>query len=793
VFRGRSAPVSLSTALQALALTPQPHMASPYIAYPGFAGCRPAVPPPTSKSSSPAFNVIANSPPSTRLEDGTRVEASKTQASKDYLAAVQRDRAPLDLTLGCEFEFILAVSTSPTESGGMGNVSSCYTGRQLILDALRQPLPATCSTCGTPHGFMLALPRDMHTSGYETWAVESDCTIRLTEDEGDALGGDKDYVETYSVELKTRVMSANRDLLTTRDRGPPAHTHSISWAEEVRAVLSHLNKTFNAPDDDFPRYRLMTNTTCGNHVHVGNGHHGFPLQTIKNLMSAYAACEPAIDLLQTTDRIGASGAATMKRDKPWIGPKHGPFSSEDSEAYNSSLSALHSHGVYAHCRARNRQHAQDPGSYPANAFATDDAVRAAAFQYSLPAAVAIVQHAPDLSALQGLTAGYSHSCTFNLENLRDMGEAAAARYAKMTVEFRQHAATLDPEEVLPWMDFLLRLTLHAHATAVNADTGDLIGKFLRPDFGAIDLLTMIGCSSSTLAHYARKLGGAASLSQILVMQAAGLKADDSYAQQQHREALIHLETLAPNHPSKNLLRQNINDRFAGTSRPNIGKRLLQKFLAGGYGQFPDSVLDGVDFHFPGFTPTDAQAQAARARLRVGWVHPEAHPPSGSDAPVLQPRTYGDFVPDTRASTQWIPDTRATERWIPDDGTVAEPGETGWRPSPYASLPEDAYVSRFTGLRVPGVGPAIDSPGRGVWGGENPDPVMLQLRAMMTSPDSEPDEPAEPAAPAHLPARPRGTGMAEAQGRQGVEDWFRDSLPDYNGLPPYDGAPGGTVE
>ncbi|KAK5686258.1 hypothetical protein LTS10_002374 [Elasticomyces elasticus] len=581
---------------------------------------------------------------------------SKHQGKQAYLDYVQAEEAPLDLSLGLECEFVLAICTYPETSGNScRGVSKNVAGRQIIADALRRPIRAACSDCGVTHSFTIpakVASDDRSDDAYTEWQVTYDNSIVL--DEMELLGETVKFFEFYACELRSRILHANHPVPTRNNQSTPSHTHTISFREEIRAVLAHLNKTFNTP-----RYRLLTNKSCGVHVHIGNRvNAGFPLKTVKNLLSTFTACESMIDSLQASDRIAHCEIPTTSPDQGFITVRHGR--TDEDSAYNTSLCCLHAQQVYnrrsheLHASREMRENDPDWFEYPRSSFASSALVKEAAYQFTMAAAVTIVQHAPDLAALKALQCRWEHQVTVNLENLPEVGENNALR--KMTIEFRQHAATLNADELLAWVDVLLSITTHAHQT---------------PDEEFAELCN--GCSTQTIAHYDSRVG-ASSLQQIVGQ-------DDATKASPYHDMLLENETnalnaanaLGPQDLFGPLVHNVLANRLATLHRGNINLIMLKKFLGGGYGQLPDDLLDKIDFQTVG-------GDSAKQRLRVGYV-------SSAPAPVY------DAWADTVSSVDCIRPSRPRDM------------ELGGAPDSSASNSPDRLT--FAGLSIHDIDPDYD--------------------------------------------------------------------------------------
>ncbi|KAK0940001.1 hypothetical protein LTR29_008470 [Friedmanniomyces endolithicus] len=585
---------------------------------------------PSTPSSQPDMSFNSN-PPSGDQSPVTPFRRTN-QALQQHATLNRATEAPLDITLGIEIECILAHCTFPqlSQTNGLFVYPSSF-GEDAVTDALSEPIEAICSTCGEVHLIKLPVkpsPESRHSVSddtvdtYSRWDVTHDSSISMNEEEKTDLHNNIKYFDFYSIEIRSRILSADTPLQTTPSESDPEHTHSIGYYEEINAVLSHLNKTFNTPPAG--RFTLLTNHSCGMHVHVGNGKEGFPLQTVKNMLAAYYACEPAIDTLHASNRIGGSGIPCLPPGQSYVGISTGCFDFPDPDAYNPPMSAVHAKAV--HKRRRQAAFPDEDRSfhyqvqYPESLFDSNPAVKDAAFQFTTKAALVLIENAPNVRALQELQAGQAHACTVNLENLQDFQDSDAHGgydIPKMTIEFRQAASSLDADEVQAWLDVLVSLTHHAHATSDKAFAKLAKATFLSPRFSARNLLTILGCAPRTLAHYGSKVAGSASLALIIArttqpahVPAGSVYHDDLAAREEHR-----LTSSPLFNPFYKLQLPNLKDRLALIHRGHINRRILKKFLAGGYGQFTDHHLNALDFSAIG-------GDAARQRLRIGWVNPE---------------------------------------------------------------------------------------------------------------------------------------------------------------------------
>ena len=514
------------------------------------------------------------------------------------------DKTPLGVTLGAEFEFLLLRNTYPELYTSTGHGYNDITlGLTQVSVALYQPLKAKCFICGQSHTFKLPLNHDntgLHQDKGK-WSIVLDSTVKLTNREIDALGDNNKYVKGYAVELVTRILSTDKNLQTTHTAD--GHTHEITYQEEIAAVLTRLRKYFDPlrkNTSQLGAFTLLTNEHAGFHVHIGNGNFGFPLRTVKNLLSTYIANEHAIDQMHSMARICWSTLPLHEQYQPC---RRGDdtFCVVPSGIWNKPLSAQHFKDAYIRRTKAALPSLQQPPSrgvtpYP-DSHLSDPKMREAALDYSARSHIELVRNAPVLSDLQDMV-HRGHWSAVNLENLVEFGEES---HEKMTVEFRQHVSTLDSGEVLAYINFLVSLVQHSHKTeAIPFDSfiNDSLSSF-RP---TRSLLQTIECAPETLSFYDHKLD---------VQQTHNHFALDTFAQNQNT-----LIILGESDVRHDLLQANMRYNYNRTRPNNVRQHIGRKFLEGGYGQFPN--------HHPALQniPRDI-----REKLTTGYINPASQLPA----------------------------------------------------------------------------------------------------------------------------------------------------------------------
>lgn len=143
--------------------------------------------------------------------------------------------------------------------------------------------------------------RDVRTR-YAGWDVTTDGSVTLLPDE-ETTPGTAGY-GNYDIELRSRIMNFNKPT-------PCTDAPALEWRHEIERVINVLNAAFNNPDK--PGYRLLVNSTCGMHVHVG-GQRDWP-HVARGVMGLYTAFERQLDKVLNTYRINGWSVQAMYGDE----------------------------------------------------------------------------------------------------------------------------------------------------------------------------------------------------------------------------------------------------------------------------------------------------------------------------------------------------------------------------------------------------------------------------------------------------------------------------------------------
>ncbi|KAK0278530.1 hypothetical protein LTR35_009269 [Friedmanniomyces endolithicus] len=240
------------------------------------------------------------------------------------------------------------------------------------------------------------------------------------------------------------------------------------WRGEIKRVLDALRQL-----EQSPGARFFTNASTGLHVHVADHDRGLPLRAAKNLLQLATAFERCLDALHATNRIAY----------PRVFSHDGGNSIGDF--WCAPLSWFH---------RSNGQTSADSNLY--------DWLAAIEDQPSLPALnTGICGLTDEIAEAGGLfhRTAYGHNSAYNLDNLYP--HFAGERYTG-TLEFRQHAGTMDFLEVVQWI--VLTTSLVRYCAAVDpVPFLTLCAYGVDSRVGLRGLLTAIQCPADTVSYFAQ--------------------------------------------------------------------------------------------------------------------------------------------------------------------------------------------------------------------------------------------------------------------------------------------------
>ena len=149
----------------------------------------------------------------------------------------------------------------------------------------------------------------------------------------------------------------------------------------------------------------------------------------------------------------------------------------------------------------------------------------------------------------------------------------------MTIEFRQHAGTLDPAEIRAWIDVVVSVVQHAHY-ASEANFKDSLRDWLSPNCYSIDVLKGIGCSAATTRFYKDRL--------------EAVSFEPSHNMDLFQQDLDELDLFQEENMIAPLLAFAETKQVQRLDPAHVRKRINEKFRLGGYGQFTREYLDQVE-------------------------------------------------------------------------------------------------------------------------------------------------------------------------------------------------------
>lgn len=420
------------------------------------------------------------------------------------------------LTFGVEFEYLyicLETDVPPEEWDAYG--------RSVVRGILSQTLHAKCDRCRTRVPFKLPLfpgsRLNIDDKDFSRWDVGPEA-LHVPREEAEFLGPNRHSYAFFSVEISSRILQASKFLEVPVEDGGSDHIHQISYAEEINAVLSKLRREFCTFDGHQKLDYLFSSDVCGFHVHVGNFENGFDLQTVKNVQCLDIACERIIDQIHAKQRINGTDLAL----RPLRWPAHIVDGDRthcmDPTTYNSPTSEKFLTRTYW-ARYRNSDHGDDEelmlrtmqrriweeSVYPESKFDCKPGLADAWGRNDMDSWMQVVQHADDLRDLSNLAAPHTKASNISIYHLLPKGMS----HCKHTLEFRQHASTLQTAPVLAWIDFVVRAVDWCQGASWD-NLKPYIGEngILRTTrSNMVDLCQLVKCSEATLKHYSNVVSG----------------------------------------------------------------------------------------------------------------------------------------------------------------------------------------------------------------------------------------------------------------------------------------------
>lgn len=528
-----------------------------------------------------------------------------TGAYSDNPIQLSRDT----LTLGCEFEFVLAHSQSnkASPSDPLPSKRSAFTnlGVARVRKVLSTHAKLKCASvhCAKEYPLPVEASDGGDWSSYTSWQVGEDATCV----ESDRFKKTEDF-DFYGLEVRSRIILFDESIRQNETIGTD-YKHWTPYDEEVTCVLQILNEQFGLlrnKSSESGYYALLPDT-CGLHVHIGNGAGvPIPFETTKKVFAATLAAERQIDGFHAAHRLMGTSVATELPKTRIL--KLGDDFEGSKQAFNKPLS--YHFLTMALIRQQWKDHPQGMprtenessalrhymSMYPQQPYKSKKLKMPKEFYgYDIRSWLWLIQQANDIRHLRDLSEITDQACVLRVENQpcrKDNSDFGWVHTPKLTLEFRQASATFLPEAALSFVDSSAKMVLFCHDMAFP----ELCAELTNIELTSIGLCKRIGCLTSTVKFYDDQL-----------------RANKKAATKQLDLEEAHIKDDKSNRSFPELASVIINEQHENIKGSSIEKKIRQKLLAGGYGQFNKDELRHLETIFP--KDTDRQQLA---RLVIGY-------------------------------------------------------------------------------------------------------------------------------------------------------------------------------
>lgn len=424
-------------------------------------------------------------------------------------------------TFGVELECVL-IYPREYASGeirkGDHNRQRVIHGIHLVHTVLAKPFVAECprQDCKVKHKYNFPLHNSaLSKNDYSGWQVTDDVSVGLDEDYKLPFN-----LRTVGIEIVSRVLNVHTP--TPDPNGQTDHhggTMAFPWQWEVFHLLCVLNAHFSTTRNQ----RLFVNSSCGLHVHIGNGtdKKGFPAKTARSMMALFTAFERQLDSIISTPRIGGCNRSSFVYRMPI--PKYGGPRQYEYKSTAEFNTVNETDG--GHCRPMSGLHLEfaageiDPKARQTTIFShtpkfPDDAKRAdpqLALSMSKNNPLSWLYTVMSTIKIQDITEyaetparqGGGHSSSINFENLND---TPLEKEAKQTIEIRLHDPSLDAAEICAWVDVAHHMVEFCTSTGDSQLAKIMVSNMANADFSFLDLAKILKVSQRTQDHFQKVLG-----------------------------------------------------------------------------------------------------------------------------------------------------------------------------------------------------------------------------------------------------------------------------------------------
>ena len=276
---------------------------------------------------------------------------------------------------------------------------------------------------------------------YSQWIVQSEAGLFLSEKEEATIPNNR--FEIHCIEISSRKFE-----------------FAENWRPEVENVLRVL-RSFNECE-----CRFITNSTTGFHIHIGFGNDLVPLRTTKNILQFCTAFEDRLDALYSTDRI------------------------DEDCAQNAMKSTRHFNAGLAWHFQNNK--ATDFGR---NVFHWLASIEEASSYEQLGR---FFKNEVLFNTNQSIETN-AHFATVNIDNLYSRGWEDP----KGTIEFRQHAGTLDILAIITHIELTRAIVAWCHFVS-DLEFLQICSRVSDPNFRMSSLCQMIGIGKEVMMYHQRR-------------------------------------------------------------------------------------------------------------------------------------------------------------------------------------------------------------------------------------------------------------------------------------------------
>lgn len=542
------------------------------------------------------------------------------QESLKLNPASNLEQPSLDLTIGCEFEFVFVTRHE-------GRKTTENDAKDMLISSLSREMEVVCQHCQEKQkkvSFNLPVKQSLGID-LTKWEVTFDGSVFCDEGDVKAIATDPDYA-FWGMEIKSRILGQSAFHVKK------CCGRDLTVAEEITAVLERLNTDFRCPNDSKEVKRFIyVNSKCGFHIHVGRAGSSFPISSVRKIMSLLVACEQQLDSLHALDRI--TGFVFDREDGllKRTFPDHPVL---DSNTYNLPLSIFFMADADRKRRRDRNRWGQDfvyngyqQGDLKSSAVNTEKSgdnfsIWLARRSMDIDSWILRIRYTNAIEEIQRLHKEpfyNSKRCVFNVCNLRtDDGP-----HRIDTIEFRQHRGTLDKDTVLNYVNVLVRMVVFCHYMDDNS-LYNLIGQkgdFRAPMFSMVDLCKAIGCGELTRKHYAERMSEKHVMKSIDVERK---RIEQSFPKNDRLTALaLH----------------SVEDERRKSRPSKVKGRVRAKLAQGGYGRFRKN-------HFkkslPDLDPNDLSAVIQRLRIdNVPPLNDGRGDPDDENSPGVEAAGYNN--------------------------------------------------------------------------------------------------------------------------------------------------------